>query len=178
MIEWLGDNPWTAFFILAIGLTLVENFIKRLTGCKDKESLLVKAYYETKKLELEIKNLQSTIAELRRQRDRERMNEAHRGTWEAYQRQRDFNAREEAFRKQNDYNRRHKATNDKADYEAKQRTNLTWSEIKQKYREDMKRLHPDKVKARGGSEAEIAKATKQTQELNRLYNEAKKRYGK
>jgi len=158
MTEWALTNPWTAFFMVAILLTIVENIVKRFKLCKEDayEELLDKAMQSNKELRSQVNNIQRTLAEMRQQRDREGETSTRR--------QRDMNY--------DDLRRAYEGMNGGFSKDP------TWDEIKAKYRKDMKAMHPDKVRARGGSQAEIDKATRQTQELNKLYNIAKARHGK
>jgi len=185
MMEFATANPWITFFMLVILLSVIESIVGKVKGCKDGAKLEI-AEQQLFSAKVTIDNLES---KLRVYQERERAkgfgacsgsSEGTSGSWEQYQRheqrrQEDYyKGREEAFRRQEDYNNRYKAQQEKANTESK----ATWAEVKKKYREDMKRIHPDKVRARGGSKAEIAEATKQTQRLNELYEEAKRRFGK
>ena len=53
----------------------------------------------------------------------------------------------------------------------------TFSEIKKKYRELVKKYHPDILMGKGADEEIIQEGTKKLQEINEAYKILKKRFG-
>ena len=181
MIEWATESPWWAFFFLVVTLTTIENMYKytiekfaegkRVKQKSDdsfiddymelsiKYQKLANEYKvmkaEAKKYEEMYTTLINTYGHPHKAED-----------WSANRANQERRAREAMDRQQ------------KADYAKKPTHEETWQMIKSEYRKHMKANHPDKVRARGGSEADIAKATKYAQKLNADYELAKKRFGK
>jgi len=197
MIEWATESPWWAFLFFLLALTTVENIYKYTANRLWKVGKWEEAYREeiskTTKLEAEL-----AIAKQEVERYKEMyLNEKFAGAGSTREREHKRRQQGEASRQARDRQSNYTSTGPKGvsfedimrakeaiDKQAQTNFNQrptqeeTWQKIKAEYRKHMKANHPDKVRARGGSEAEIAEATKMTQKLNADYELAKRRFGK
>ena len=189
ILEWATDSPWWAFLWFVVALTTLENIYKytakRLWKVGKWEEALREQIAENTRLGAKLALAEQ---ELERYKELYRATERATNEWE-YRRRR----QEEAARQANDWSRFHgdplqyedilrakeaMERQAKANFNQRLTQEEQWQKIKAEYRKHMKANHPDKVRARGGSEAEIAEATKMTQKLNADFELAKKRFGK
>lgn len=180
------ENPWMTFIIIVVVWSLVNSTIEKFKPCDDED-----LYVKLNDLRFQLNGANNTILqrgqELSIARDQiltlqdtlskcysQQANEHHRQEHSNSTKQSSFGYEDlkEAMDRMNGVqfggpNFAFGSSTPKAN---------TLKDIKAKYRKEVKENHPDLVRARGGTEEEIAQATAKVQVLNAQYEKDKERY--
>jgi len=194
MIDWITENPWWTFAGVIVLMTTTENvakaFSSRLYKMGDLEIKNLELKDELHKMSdkaIRLERFNTNLqARLSAYEANENLNKFNREQSARNDQRREAQNSREAFARaermfrenqQRDFNNsfRQQGPRGTRGDEAKAHAN-SLADIKRAYRKAVKMFHPDVIRANGGSDEDVAKATIQMQKLNEQYAKDKKRW--
>ena len=183
MTEWATANPWLTTLIVILAINLINGaFTFKSSGSDELSEAMLD--YEREKSRADKLSAQYQIAKNEAERYKEmyynnlRKTDSYaRKKQEQEERARHARAKQARY---DDMRRFHGNFDDLQEAMRRQTPNADeqWQKIKSDYRRHMKAIHPDKIKANGGTDVDIAEANIKAQKLNADYELAKRRFGK